>query len=229
MPLTNANPTPRSSSDWTMSSETSIEARLAGSAKATAAKTPDANPLKTDSAALQPWQFFVLAALGCATAVTFIARGRGFTSVILLTLLMGAAALVGLTVLRMVQPLVSSEEDRPVTIGRRTREVLEREKMLALRAIKELEFDRAMGKLSEEDFKEMSTLRRARAARMIRRLDAGEGYRSQIERELEKRLGDAEASARPKPSRYNDTTNDAHAKPSGDEDSDAAANDRRAK
>jgi hypothetical protein len=193
-----------------MSSETSIEARLAASAQA-AAKKPDAGPLKTDSAALQPWQFFVLAALGCATAVTFIARGRGFTSVILLTLLMGAAALVGLAVLRMVQPLVSSEEDRAMTIGRRTREVLEREKMLALRAIKELEFDRAMGKVSEEDFKEMSTRLRARAARMMRQLDAGDGYRSQIERELEARVADA----RLKPSRY--------------EDSDANTDDRRAK
>src|SRR5262245_13837477 len=195
MPLTNANPTPRSSSDWTMSSETSIEARLAGSAKATAAKTPDANPLKTDSAALQPWQFFVLAALGCATAVTFIARGRGFTSVILLTLLMGAAALVGLAVLRMVQPLVSADEDRTIVIGKRTKAALERDKTLALRAIKELEFDRAMGKLSEEDFKEMSARLRARAARLMRQLDAGDGYRSQIERELEKRLGQAPAPA----------------------------------
>jgi hypothetical protein len=172
-----------------MSSETSIEARLAASGKSTAAKKPDGgSPLIADSAALQPWQFFVLAALGCATAVTFIARGRGFTSVILLTVLMAAAALVGLAVLRMVQPLVSAEEDRAVVIGRRTRDVLEREKMLALRAIKELEFDRAMGKLSEEDFKEMSTRLRARAAGLMRRLDAGEGYRSQIERELEKRL-----------------------------------------
>jgi len=187
-----------------MSSETSIEARL---------KPDPARSLKLDQPGLQPWQFFVLAGLGCATAVTFIARGRGFTTVILLTVLMAAAALVGLAVLRMIQPLVSPEDDRAVVIGRRTREVLEREKMLALRAIKELEFDRAMGKMSEEDFKEMSARLRARAARLIRQLDAGDGYRSQIERELEKRLG--EADARLKPSRY--------------EDSDASTDNRRAK
>ena len=35
------------------------------------------------STSLQPWQFFVLAALGCATAVTF-ARGEGVTVVVLL-------------------------------------------------------------------------------------------------------------------------------------------------
>ena len=47
--------------------------------------------LKADAAAdpgLQPWQFFVLAALGCATAVTFIARGRGPAAIILLSVLM---------------------------------------------------------------------------------------------------------------------------------------------
>jgi hypothetical protein len=204
-----------------MSSETSIEARLAASAKAPTAKKPDASPLKTDSAALQPWQFFVLAALGCATAVTFIARGRGFTSVILLTLLMGAAALVGLAVLRTVQPLVSPDEDRTVVIRRRTRAALAREKMMVLRAIKELEFDRAMGKLSEGDFKEMSTRLRSRAARLMRQLDAGDGYRSQIEHELEKRLTQAEADARLKPSRDDDTINDALARPSHYADSDA--------
>ncbi len=60
------------------------------------------------STSLQPWQFFVLAALGCATAVTFISRGQGITTVLLLTVLMGAAAFVGMTVLRMLKPLVSA-------------------------------------------------------------------------------------------------------------------------
>ena len=49
---------------------------------------------------LQPWQFFVLAALSCATALTFIVRGEGLTAVILLTVLMGATALVGLAALK---------------------------------------------------------------------------------------------------------------------------------
>jgi hypothetical protein len=137
---------------------------------------------------LQPWQFFVLAALGCATAATFMARGQGITAVILLTLLMATAAIVGLAALRAVNPLVSSEEDRTVMIGQRTRAALEREKLLALRAIKELEFDRAMGKLSDEDFHEMSRRLRARATRLISQLDAGSGYREKIEHDLNARL-----------------------------------------
>ena len=147
---------------------------------------PDTTPARSES--LQPWQFFVLAALGCATAATFMARGQGLTAVALLALLMATAAIVGLAALRVLNPLVSSEEDRTVMIGQRTRAALEREKLLALRAIKELEFDRAMGKLSDEDFHEMSRRLRARATRLMRQLDAGSGYREQIERDLEKKL-----------------------------------------
>ena len=137
---------------------------------------------------LQTWQFFLLAALGCATAVTFLARGQGIVSIILLGILMITTAAVGIAVLRMVRPLVSSEEDRTVMIGHRTRAALEREKHLTLRAIKELEFDRAMGKLAEADFQEMSTRLRMRAAGLLRQLDAGSGYRDQIERDLAARL-----------------------------------------
>jgi hypothetical protein len=139
---------------------------------------------------LQPWQFFVLAALACATAVTFIVRGQGPAAVILLTLLMGAAALAGLAALRAVLPLVGAYDERQPITDQRARVTLERDKMLTLRAIKELEFDRAMGKMSEEDFKEMSGRLRARAGRLIRALDAGAGYRDRIERDLAKRLGE---------------------------------------
>jgi len=163
--------------------------------------------LKADAAAdpgLQPWQFFVLAALGCAPAVTFIARGQGPAAIVLLSILMGTAALVGFAALRMLRPLVSPDDDRTAMIGHRTRVALEREKMLALRSIKELEFDRAMGRLSDEDWKEMSGRLRIRAARLMRQLDAGVGHRAQIERELQKRLDAKKDDARLKPSRYED-------------------------
>ena len=133
----------------------------------------------------------MLAALGCATAVTFLVRSQGVTCVILLSVLMATAALVGLAVLRAVRPLVSPQDDRSAVIGQRTRAALEQEKALALRTIKELEFDRAMGKISDDDFREMSVRLRARATRLMKQLDAGAGYRSQIERDLAKRLGEA--------------------------------------
>ena len=144
--------------------------------------------LKADNG-LRPWQFFVLAALGCATSVTYIARGQGAASVMLLGVLIATAAVVGMAALRTLQPLVAAEDDRTVMIGERTRVALEREKNLVLRSIKELEFDRAMGKLSEADWQEMSGRLRVLAARLMRQLDAGTGYRDQIEKDLGKRLG----------------------------------------
>jgi hypothetical protein len=152
-------------------------------------------PDSTDSG-LQPWQFFVLVALGLATAATFMVRGQGIVPVIMLSVLMGTTALAGLAALRLFRPLLSEEEDRTPMIGERTRAALEREKALALRAIKELDFDRAMGKLSESDWKEMSGRLRTRAARLIRQLDAGSGYRDQIERDIAKRLASDEARSR---------------------------------
>ena len=167
-----------------MSSEISTSATaVAGGADATSVP----GLVKDDS--LQPWQLFVLAALGCATAATFMARGGGTVKIVFLAVLMGSAALVGLAALRTVRPLLSRDEDRTSMIGERTRAALEREKMLVLRSIKELEFDRAMGKVSDSDWLEMAGRLRSRAARLMRQLDAGSGYRDQIERDLAKRLG----------------------------------------
>jgi hypothetical protein len=186
-----------------MSSETSTERVRPNPVTAGAQLKPDASTRDRsigpapDQSTLDPWQFFVLAALGCATAALFASRGQGVTAVVLLTVLMGATALVGLAVLRTLRPLVSPEDDRTSMFGQRTRVALEREKMLALRSIKELEFDRAMGKLSDSDWSEMSGRLRARASRLMRQLDTGSGYREQIERDLAKRLG--QTTPRPTP------------------------------
>jgi len=153
-----------------------------------------------DGKGLEPWQFFVLASLGCATAVSFIARGQGPTAIVLLGVLMATAGLIGYTTLRTVRPLVAADEERTVMVGQRTRVALEREKLLTLRSIKELEFDRAMGRLSDEDFAEMSGRLRARAARLMQQLDAGANYREQVEKDLVKRMGAAPGPAAPAPS-----------------------------
>jgi hypothetical protein len=168
-----------------MSSATSTKTR---SKPAAAAERDAGDPPQPDHG-LQPGQFFVLAALGCATAATFLARGQGFAAVVLITALMATAALIGIAALRAIRPLVTTFEDRTAMVGRRTRAALEREKLLTLRTIKELEFDRAMGKLSDADWQEMSTRLRARAARLIKQLDTSAGFRDQIERDLVKRLG----------------------------------------
>src|SRR5512132_48964 len=138
--------------------------------------------IKSDT--LQPWQLFTLAGLIGATIVVFISRGETPAGVVLLSLTIFAAAAVALAAWRTLAPLVLPESAvLPQIFGGRTRAALEREKVLVLRSIKDLEFDRAMGKVSEKDFVEMSARLRARAAGLIRQLDSGASYRDVIERE----------------------------------------------
>ena len=141
---------------------------------------------------LQPWQLFTLAGLIGATVVVFVSTGQTPAGIILLSLTIFTAAVVGVAAWRTLAPLIGRDE--PIgtqVLGGRTRAALEREKTLALRSIKELEFDHAMGKVSDKDFAEMSTRLRARAARLIRQLDAGSAYREEIEKEILKRVGGA--------------------------------------
>ncbi len=141
-------------------------------------------------AGIQAWQLFAIAGLIGATAVVFMSRGQSSVAVILLSLTIFAAAAVGHAALRTLLPLAVSglaALAAPV-MGGRARATLEREKALVLRSIKELEFDRAMGKVSEKDFTDMSARLRGRAGRLMQRLDATADYRTQIEREIARRL-----------------------------------------
>jgi hypothetical protein len=62
---------------------------------------------------------------------------------------------------------------------------LEREKRLVLRSIKELEFDRAMGKVAEADFEEMVGRLRDRAVGLMQRIEQGQqGLRERVARDL---------------------------------------------
>lgn len=144
----------------------------------------------TDPQSLQPWQFFTLAGLVGATIVVFLSEGQSPAGIILLSLVIFGAAGVGIAAWRMFSPLAGANEPAgPQIFGGRTRAALEREKTLVLRSIKDLEFDHAMGKVSDKDFSEMGARLRGRAVGLIRQLDAGTSYRQAIEAEIEKRVG----------------------------------------
>jgi hypothetical protein len=143
-----------------------------------------------------PWHYFALAGLVAATAAVLFARDATPQHIIFISLTIGAASLVGMAVYRVLWPLVASDfAESAEILGGRTRAALERDKTLVLRAIKELEFDRAMGKVSDTDYQEMSGRLRARAVGIIRQLDQGAGYRELIERELALRLDSEPAPA----------------------------------
>jgi hypothetical protein len=152
----------------------------------------------TEPQPLQPWQFFTLAGLVGATIVVFLSEGQTPAAIILLSLIIFGAAAVGTAAWRMFSPLSGLDEPSgPQIFGGRTRAALEREKSLVLRSIKDLEFDHAMGKVSDKDFTEMGARLRARAAGLIRQLDAGTNYRHAIDAEIEKRVGRKMAPAAP--------------------------------
>ena len=141
---------------------------------------------------LPPWQFFLLCGMLGATAVVIVATGQSIANILILSATIVAASFVGLGAYRMLAPLVTpAVPSAPVVAGGRTRAALEREKTLALRTIKELEFDFAMGKIAQADFDEMSGRLRRRAMGLIQQLDATSGYREQIERELASVIGAA--------------------------------------
>lgn len=144
----------------------------------------------TDSSTARPWHFFVLGALMAATAGVFLVGETTPAALILISAAIGSAALAGLALYRTLSPLASGEGfGESPTLGGRTRAALEREKMLVLRSIKELEFDRAMGKVSEPDFIEMDGRLRSRAIGLMRLLEeSAPDYRQLIADEIESRL-----------------------------------------
>jgi hypothetical protein len=145
---------------------------------------------RRDDPSFEPWQLFTLAGLMGATVVVFMSQGQTPAGIILLSLTIFTAAAVGVAAWRTLAPFTQSDHRAtPVALGGRARAALERDKALVLRALKDLEFDRAMGKISDKDFAEMSGRLRLRATRILRQIDAGSSYRDRIEREVARRLG----------------------------------------
>ncbi|MFO0574444.1 MAG: hypothetical protein U1A78_10615 [Polyangia bacterium] len=120
-----------------------------------------------------------------------IGGGRPTGPGILLALAVSSLGAVAYAVFQSARMLVATgtaaeEREAQAAVGRRRKE-LEREYFTLKRALKELELDYAMGKLSEQDYSEVRTRYRERAVRILRQLDQGESYRAQIERDLEAR------------------------------------------
>lgn len=138
----------------------------------------------------RPWHFFVILTLLAATAAVLTAKRTTPEYLILLSVVCFSAGGVTLALYRVLLPLAGRDRLlRGETLSHRARAEMEREKQLVLRSIKELEFDRAMGKLAEADFAELTARLRGRALRLMQQLDADEAApRARIEAELAARL-----------------------------------------
>jgi hypothetical protein len=145
-----------------------------------------------EDAGFRPWHFFVLASLMLATVAVVMARQATPEHLVLISFTIGAAGAAAAGFYRMLAPLAADDVSMfREPLSERSRATLEHEKTLVLRSIKELEFDKAMGKLSDRDFEEMSARLRTRAISLMKQLDdeGTGGYRELIERELKARVG----------------------------------------
>lgn len=117
-----------------------------------------------------------------------IGGGRLTGPGVALSLSVGALLWVARLLFESARSLVSvssaAEKSEAVAASGRRRKELEREYYILKRAIKELELDHAMGKISTEDYGEIRARYRERAVRVLRQLDQGESYRAQMEADL---------------------------------------------
>ncbi len=141
-----------------------------------------------DQGGLRPWHVFLLVSMLAASVAVWTSHDTRPESLVMVSFTAFAACGVGAAMFRALYPFAEDQRTDPESqaLSVRAREALEREKMMVLRSIKELEFDRAMGKIADSDFADMSGRLRARAAGLMQQLDADAGgYRAAIERDLQ--------------------------------------------
>ena len=130
------------------------------------------------------------------TLLAAIIAGTLFgVQLVVLTLAAAALLLVIWLLWSSVQALAGESEltfEEAFSFGARSAE--EEQKRAVLRALKDLEYERSVGKISEEDYQEYSLRYRAEAKRLIQSLDENlsEG-RKLVEQELARRLAKQQA------------------------------------
>lgn len=120
---------------------------------------------------LQVWQFYVLLSMVGATVAVVLSPETHPAALVLLSAAVVAAGLSAWAVHVAVSGFFSRGQGPVRQLSDTERDGIEREKALTLRSIKELEFDRAMGKIGDADFADMSTRLRARAMSLISALE----------------------------------------------------------
>jgi zinc ribbon protein len=136
----------------------------------TSSETSTERTVPKDRAAFQPWQFYILLAMIGATAAVIVSRHTHPLALLLLSAAVVGAGAAGVAFHRSLMGFFGLGTAPPAR-GERARALLEREKALVLRSIKELEFDRKMGKVSEADFNDIGGHLRARALALMQEIE----------------------------------------------------------
>jgi len=138
--------------------------------------------------------FILLSMVGATVAVMLVGHGQPL-GLIVLSLTVVAVGLVGVAIHSALAGFLGVGKAAPEPRSARQTEGLEREKALVLRSIKELEFDRAMGKVSDADFAELSGRLRTRALALMQELELAKPAERSARRA--ERRGPEAAPARP--------------------------------
>jgi hypothetical protein len=119
----------------------------------------------------QVWHFYFLAAMLSATVAVMRSPWTHPAALLLISAAVLSAGLAAFALHRALMGFWGAA--RPGrALSAEARQALEDDKRLVLRAIKELEFDRAMRKIGEADFAEMNARLRRRALSIMADLDA---------------------------------------------------------
>lgn len=136
--------------------------------------------------ALKPWQFYLTASFLAAAAAVWLSPPASPIALLLVSLAIGAAG-ASAAALHTLLTALSGRTAPEDAVSESLREALEREKLLTLRAIKDLEFDKAMGKVSDADAAPMERRLRERAMAIMRDLDGREAMRTRVEADVARR------------------------------------------
>ena len=152
---------------------------------------------RVERGGLRPGHLLMLGVLSAVTAAVFVTQDSGAVNTAFVAAAVATSGLVAAGVYRTLVPFVTADAgEHTEIVGGRTRAALDRERMLALRSIKELEFDRAMRKISDNDYQEMVTRLRTRVVGLMRQLDGATAYRALIDRDLAALVGHASGPSR---------------------------------
>jgi hypothetical protein len=129
-----------------------------------------------------------------ALGVIAIGIGVGVTIGLPTGLLVGAGGVLTVVILLIWASVQSLTGSTPLTleeaVGFGAPSAEEERKQAVLRALKDLEYERSVGKISDADYRDLSARYRLEAKRLLQMLDRDlEPYRNEVAREMEQRLG----------------------------------------
>ena len=120
---------------------------------------------------LQARHFYLLLAMIAATVAVWRSPHTQPAALVLLSAAILSAGFAGAALHRSLLGFLTGKDTPKPQLSEGTRAALEQDKALVLRSIKELEFDRAMGKVGDADFSEIGARLRTRAMAIMEDLD----------------------------------------------------------